>query len=74
MMVPFNLPITLTGMDPKEVVKLTKSDKKNDSSSKKAKFVLLTKVGKAVFDEEVTDKEMLDALDQINVTEEDLKA
>lgn len=74
MMVPFNLPITITGMDPKEVVKLTKSDKKNDNSSKKAKFVLLSKVGKSVYDEEVSDKEMLDALEQINVTEEDLKA
>lgn len=74
MMVPFNLPITVENIDPKEVVKLTKSDKKNDSGSKKAKFVLLSKVGKAVFDEEVSDEEMLTALAEIHYTEEDMKA
>lgn len=74
MMVPFNLPITIEDIDVKEVVKLTKNDKKNDSGSKKAKFVLLSKVGKAVFDEEVSDEEMLTALAEIHYTEEDMKA
>lgn len=63
MFVPFNLPISIEDLDPKEVIKLSKSDKKADSD--KVRFILLKKIGKAVVDMTVTDEEMLAALDEI---------
>jgi 3-dehydroquinate synthase len=63
MFVPFNLPISIEDLDPQEVIKLSKSDKKADSD--KVRFILLKKIGKAVVDMTVTDDEMLAALDEI---------
>ena len=71
MFVPFNLPITVTDIDPQEIVKLTHSDKKATSTG--INFVLLKKVGKAVVQSDVTDEEMLDAIAQIHFTDDDLK-
>ena len=71
MMVPFNLPISIDNINLKEVVSLTKKDKKNAEG--KVRFVLLKKVGKATWDNEITDEEMLDALNQIYFSEEDMK-
>ena len=69
MFVPFNLPITVDNLDPEEVLKLTKSDKKMDAGT--IKFVLLKKIGKAVVDMTVTDEEILEAVNEIYFSEED---
>lgn len=70
MYVPFYLPISIDNIDPEEILKLTKSDKKMESG--KIKFVLLKKIGKAVLDNTVTDEEILAALNEINFSEEDM--
>lgn len=70
MFVPFCLPITVDGIDPEEVVALTKSDKKAESG--KIKFILLKKIGKAVVDMTVTDEEMLEAVKELYFDEEAL--
>lgn len=72
MFVPFYLPITVEGIDPKEILKLTKSDKKMESG--RIKFVLLKKIGKAVIDNTVTDEEILAAIEEIYFSDEDAKA
>lgn len=69
MFVPFNLPISIEGIDPEEVLRLTKSDKKMESG--KIKFVLLKKIGKAVLDSTVSDEELLGAINEIYFSEED---
>jgi len=63
MFVPFNLPITVDNIDPEEILRLTKMDKK--MSSKGIKFVLLKKIGKAVIDSTITDSEILEAINEI---------
>lgn len=72
MFVPFYLPISVENIVPEEILKLTKSDKKMESG--RIKFVLLKKIGKAVLDYEVTDQEILDALEEIHFSEEDAHA
>ncbi|MCM1057812.1 MAG: 3-dehydroquinate synthase [Firmicutes bacterium] len=69
MFVPFNLPISVEDIDPEEILRLTKSDKKMESG--KIKFVLLKKIGKAVLDSTVTDEELLAAINEIYFSEED---
>jgi 3-dehydroquinate synthase len=69
MFVPFYLPITVEGIDPKQILELTKSDKKVEAGT--IKFVLLKKIGKAVIDRTVTDEEILSALDEIYFSDED---
>ena len=63
MFVPFYLPISVEGIDPDEILRLTKSDKKMNGSS--IRFVLLKKIGKAVIDSTVTDEEILAAVKEI---------
>ncbi len=64
MFLPFYLPLTLPDdYDPKEILELSKSDKKMDGG--KVRFILLKKVGKAVIDTSVTDEEILNAIDQL---------
>ncbi len=68
MFVPFGLPITLPDdADAKKILEISKSDKKMDG--KKVKFILLKEPGKAVIDTTVTEDEMLDALQQLIITE-----
>lgn len=69
MFVPFYLPISVDHIDPEEVLRLTKSDKKMESG--KIKFILLKKIGKAVIDHTVTDDEILAAIKEIYFSEED---
>lgn len=69
MFVPFYLPISVDNIDPEEILRLTKSDKKMEAG--KIKFVLLKKIGKAVIDRTVTDEEILAAIKEINFSEED---
>ena len=68
MFVPFNLPISIEDIDPQEILKLTKSDKKMEGDS--IKFILLKKVGKAVIDRTVTDDDILNALSEIHYIED----
>lgn len=72
MFVPFCLPITIEDIEPDKIVQLTKSDKKAENNY--VKFVLLKKVGKAYVETDVTDEEMIAALNEIHFTEEDMKA
>ena len=69
MFVPFYLPISVDDIDPQEILKLTKSDKKMEAGTNK--FILLKKIGKAVIDRTVTDEEILAAIEEINFSEED---
>ena len=69
MFVPFYLPISVDDIDPQEILKLTKSDKKMEAGT--IKFILLKKIGKAVLDRTVTDEEILAAIEEINFSEED---
>ena len=68
MFVPFNLPISIEDLDPAEVVKLAKSDKKADKDT--IRFILLKSIGKAVVNTEVSDDEMLKALEEIIYVED----
>lgn len=70
MYVPFYLPISVDNIDPQEILRLTRSDKKAESGT--VKFILLNKIGKAVIDKTVTEEEILDALEEINFDEEDM--
>lgn len=69
MFVPFYLPISVDNINPKEILALTKSDKKMNGD--KIKFVLIKHIGKAFIDETVTDEEILAAIEEINFSEED---
>lgn len=69
MFVPFYLPISVDDIDPEQILKLTKSDKKMESG--KIKFILLKKIGKAVIDNTVTDEEILAAVKEIYFSDED---
>lgn len=68
MFVPFNLPISVEGINPEEILALTKSDKKMQGST--IKFVLLKKVGKAVIDLNVTDEDITNAVKEILYVED----
>lgn len=63
MFVPFYLPITVDDIDPAEVLKLTKSDKKAQAGT--IRFVLLERIGKAVIDTTVSDEEILAAIQEL---------
>lgn len=71
MFVPFHLPISIDTIDPEEIVRLSKSDKKMEAGQ--IKFVLLKKVGKAVIDRNVTDEEILDAVKEIYFDDKDMR-
>lgn len=63
MFVPFGLPISITDADSKQILALTKSDKKMDGAH--VKFILLKKIGKAVIDKTVTDEEIVNAVNEL---------
>lgn len=71
MLVPFQLPISIDSIDPKEVLALTRNDKKMEAGQ--IKFVLLKKVGKAVIDRTVTEAEILNAIEEIYFSDDDAK-
>lgn len=60
MMVGFNLPISLDGLTPEEIINTTKSDKKMEQGT--IKFILLNSIGKAFITKDVTEEEMTDAI------------
>ena len=63
MFVPFNLPISVENVDPEEILKISKSDKK--MSGDHVRFILLDRIGNALIDETVTDQDILDAVTEI---------
>ncbi len=65
MNVGFGLPITFDGLESADIVAATKKDKKMNAG--KIKFILLKKIGKAYIDHEVTDEEMLEAVNSMNI-------
>nr|WP_318685057.1 3-dehydroquinate synthase [uncultured Acetatifactor sp.] len=69
MFVPFYLPISVDGINPEEILRLTKSDKKMNAG--RIRFILLKKIGKAVIDNSVADEEILAAIREIYFSEED---
>ena len=71
MFVPFDLPITVRDIEPEAIADLTMNDKKAEHG--KIKFILLKQIGKAVIDPTVTRDEMMAAISEIYVSEEDLK-
>lgn len=72
MFVPFNLPISIDHIEPEKIVALTKSDKKMEAG--RIKFILLKKIGKAFISTDVTDDNMLDAVNEIYFSDEDERA
>lgn len=69
MYVPFYLPISIDGINPEEILALTKSDKKAQAGN--IKFILLKRIGKAIIDNTVTDEEILAAIKEIYFDEEE---
>ena len=69
MFVPFGLPISIEDIDPEEILKAARSDKKMENG--KIKFVLLKQIGEAVTDSTVTFEEMEAALKEILYSVED---
>ena len=63
MFVPFHLPISVENIEPKEILRLTKSDKKMNAG--KIRFILLKRVGKAVINTTVSDDDILNAIQEI---------
>lgn len=64
MNIGFDLPMFFHGLNPEEILKATKSDKKMVNGS--VKFVLLDRIGHAFIDTTVTDEEMLAGINFIN--------
>lgn len=60
----FGLPVTTDGLNPEEILRITKSDKK--MSNGQIRFILLESIGKAVIADDVTDEEILDGIRYIS--------
>ncbi len=71
MFVPFNLPISISDINPDELIEIMKNDKKSDSEG--IKMVLLKKLGKAVSNEVVTEEEIKEAISEIYFSDDDMK-
>ena len=59
----FRMPLTVQGIDKKDVVAATKNDKKMEAGV--IKFILLDQIGHAFIDKSVSEEEMEDALSEI---------
>ena len=64
--------IRIEDIDAEEILNITKSDKKMEAG--KVKFVLLKRIGKSMIDKTVKEAEILDAIQEIYFSEEDMKA
>ena len=62
----FHLPISLDGLDTKDILEVMKNDKKAVDGA--IQFILLKEVGNAVIDKTVTEAEMTEAIDYIKLT------
>lgn len=56
----FHLPVKVSGLNPKDILLATKSDKKMDGG--KVKYILLKSPGDAFIDREVSDEEILEGI------------
>lgn len=56
----FQMPVTVSGLTAKEIIRTTKNDKKMDSG--RIRFILLDQIGKAYIDKTVTESEMEEGL------------
>lgn len=70
MFVAFDLPVRVSGLASREILEATRRDKKMEAG--KIKFILLKTMGEAVTVLDVTDEEMLSAIDYINRDVEEL--
>lgn len=68
MFVPFNLPITVDNINLDNVLNNITKDKKQDNLG--LSFVLLKKIGKAITDRSVTKDEIMDALKELEYTDD----
>ena len=59
----FDMPVTVSGLSPENIVLTTRSDKKMDSGT--IRFILLEQIGKACVDKTVTEAEMTEGLRHI---------
>ncbi|WP_455717103.1 3-dehydroquinate synthase [Anaerosporobacter sp.] len=59
----FGLPVGVIGIEVNDIIAATKNDKKMEAG--KIKFILLEKIGCGIIDSDVTDDEMVDALEYI---------
>ena len=64
MNVGFSLPITFAGLNPEDILQATKLDKKMEQGN--IRFILLSGIGNAVIAHDVTDEEILEAINFIN--------
>ena len=69
MNVGFDLPVSFSGLDSKDILDATKLDKKMEAGQ--IKFILLKGIGRAYIDKTVTDEEILAAVDFLNAEIED---
>ena len=70
MFVPFYLPVSVDDIDPSEILRLTKADKKRAGQKDENG----NEIGKAVVESSVTDEEILSAINEIYFSEEDAHA
>lgn len=56
----FDLPVTVKGLDPQQVLSATKNDKKMEQG--KIKFILMKGIGHSFIDKSVSDEELLDGI------------
>lgn len=56
----FDMPVTVSGLSPENIIRTTRSDKKTDSGT--IRFILLEQIGKACIDKTVTETEMTEGL------------
>ena len=70
MFVPFDLPISVENIEPMEILRLTKSDKKMNAG--KIRFILLRRVGKAVINTTVSDDDILNAIQEIYFSDDNM--
>lgn len=68
MFVPFNLPITVDSINLEKVLVNITKDKKQDNLG--LAFILMKKIGKAVVNRDVTREEIMDALKEIEFTDD----
>lgn len=67
----FGLPVKTCDLDEKEILKITKSDKK--MADGQIRFILLKQIGEAYMDDSLTDEDLLEAIHYINGKEPDRK-
>ncbi|WP_343209086.1 3-dehydroquinate synthase [Anaerolentibacter hominis] len=61
----YKLPVSISGLKPADILAVSKSDKKMEAGH--IKFILLKQVGRAVMMKDITDQELLAAIDFISV-------